>query len=60
VTLRPSHRAAAGQTADPPYLISSAGSATMKKGTLERIHQLPIRLQVDKEIYQDAVNFIAA
>jgi len=32
----------------------------MKKGTLERIHQLPVRLQVDKEIYQDAVNFIAA
>jgi len=32
----------------------------MKKGTLERIHQLPVRLQVDKEIYQDAMNFIAA
>jgi len=31
----------------------------MKKGTLERIQQLPIRLRVDKEIYQDAVNFIA-
>ncbi|RLN13391.1 hypothetical protein C2845_PM09G20790 [Panicum miliaceum] len=32
----------------------------MKKGTLERIGALPVRLQVDKEIYQDALNFINA
>jgi len=32
----------------------------LKKGTLERIGQLPVRLQVDKEIYEDAVHFITA
>jgi hypothetical protein len=31
-----------------------------KKGTLERTGALPVRLQVDKEIYQDALNFINA
>ena len=30
----------------------------MKKGTLERIGQLPLRLQVEKEIYEDAVHFL--
>jgi hypothetical protein len=29
----------------------------MKKGTLERIGQLPVRLQVEKEIYEDAMHF---
>lgn len=32
----------------------------MKKGTLERIGQLPVRLQVEKEIYEDAVRSITA
>jgi hypothetical protein len=32
----------------------------MKKGTLERIGQLPLRLQLEKEIYEDAVHFITA
>jgi hypothetical protein len=32
----------------------------MKKGTLERIGQLPVRLQVEKEIYEEAVQFITA
>ena len=32
----------------------------LKKGTLERIGQLLVRLQVDKEIYEDAVHFITA
>jgi hypothetical protein len=32
----------------------------MKKGTLERIGQLLERLQVEKEIYEDAVQFVTA
>jgi hypothetical protein len=32
----------------------------MKKGTLDRIDQLPVRLQVEKEIYEDAVQFVTA
>jgi hypothetical protein len=32
----------------------------MKKAALERIDQLPVRLQVEKEIYEDAVQFVTA
>jgi hypothetical protein len=32
----------------------------MKKATLERIGQLPVRLQVEKEIYDDAMQFVTA
>jgi hypothetical protein len=28
--------------------------------TLERVGQLPVRLQVEKEIYEEAVQFITA
>jgi hypothetical protein len=35
-------------------------NSAYEEGTLERIGQLPVRLQVEKEIYEEAVQFITA